>query len=43
MASETPRLVFGDDGSPSADVAWLWVNDHPWPGAVGARSELLIE
>ena len=26
------RLVFGDDGSPGADVAWLWINNHPWPG-----------
>src|SRR5512135_3231760 len=25
-------LVFGDDGSPAADVAWLWVNNHAWPG-----------
>jgi nucleotide-binding universal stress UspA family protein len=29
---DTPVLVFGDDGSPSADVAWLWVNNHAWPG-----------
>jgi nucleotide-binding universal stress UspA family protein len=27
-----PRLVVGDDGSPSADVVWLWVNNHRWPG-----------
>ncbi len=27
-----PRLVFGDDGSPSADVVWLWINNHSWPG-----------
>ncbi len=28
-----PRtLVFGDDGSPAADVAWLFVNNHRWPG-----------
>lgn len=28
-----PRtLAFGDDQSASADVAWLWVNCHPWPG-----------
>lgn len=26
------RLVFGDDGSRGADVAWLWINSHPWPG-----------
>lgn len=25
-------IVFGDDGSPGADVAWLWVCNHPWPG-----------
>lgn len=25
-------LVFGDDGSPAADVAWLWVCNHPWNG-----------
>lgn len=28
----TRRLVFGDDGSGAADVVWLWVNSHPWPG-----------
>ena len=27
-----PVLVFGDDGSASADVAWLWANNQPWPG-----------
>ena len=28
-----PRtLVFGDDGSPAADVAWLFINNHRWPG-----------
>jgi len=26
------RLVFGDDGSRGSDVAWLWINNHPWPG-----------
>lgn len=26
-----PRLVFGDDGSPAADVVWLWINNHKWP------------
>lgn len=26
------RLVVGDDGSPAADVVWLWVNNHRWPG-----------
>jgi nucleotide-binding universal stress UspA family protein len=25
-------LVFGDDGSPAADVAWLQINCHAWPG-----------
>jgi nucleotide-binding universal stress UspA family protein len=25
------RLVFGDDGSRGADIAWLWINNHPWP------------
>ncbi|MEZ5116579.1 MAG: universal stress protein [Candidatus Nanopelagicales bacterium] len=25
-------LTFGDDGSDGADVAWLWVNNHVWPG-----------
>lgn len=36
--TETPTqagsrvLVFGDDGSPGADVAWLWINNHAWPG-----------
>ncbi|HUP73946.1 MAG TPA: universal stress protein [Acidimicrobiales bacterium] len=34
--TETPRpderlLVFGDDGSSGADVAWLWVCNHRWP------------
>jgi nucleotide-binding universal stress UspA family protein len=35
MTPGTPpirRLVFGDDGCPGADVAWLWINNHPWPG-----------
>lgn len=27
-----PRLVFGDDGSAAADVVWLWLNNHVWPG-----------
>lgn len=26
------RLVFGDDGSAAADVVWLWINNHRWPG-----------
>ena len=24
-------MVFGDDESPSADLAWLWINSHSWP------------
>jgi hypothetical protein len=24
-------MVFGDDGSISADLAWLWINSHSWP------------
>lgn len=28
----TPLLVLGDDGSTGADVAWLWVCNHRWPG-----------
>lgn len=32
MNLESPQLVFGDDGSPAADVVWLWINNHPWPG-----------
>lgn len=31
-ASHASRLVVGDDGSPAADVVWLWVNNHRWPG-----------
>jgi nucleotide-binding universal stress UspA family protein len=26
------RLVVGDDSSARADVVWLWVNNHRWPG-----------
>jgi nucleotide-binding universal stress UspA family protein len=26
------RLVVGDDSSAEADVVWLWVNNHRWPG-----------
>lgn len=26
----TNRLVFGDDASPAADLAWLWINSHEW-------------
>jgi nucleotide-binding universal stress UspA family protein len=25
-------LVFGDDGSRPADTAWMWINEHRWPG-----------
>lgn len=25
-------LVFGDDASPAADLAWLWINSHQWKG-----------
>lgn len=25
-------LVFGDDGSPHSDRAWLWINSQRWPG-----------
>ncbi len=32
MDVERRRLVFGDDGSAAADVAWLWITNHPWPG-----------
>jgi len=32
MNRKSPQLVFGDDGSPAADVVWLWINNHPWPG-----------
>ncbi len=31
QAVSAPRLVVGDDGSPAADVVWLWVNNHRWP------------
>ena len=24
--------MFGDNGSPAADLAWLWINSHAWPG-----------
>lgn len=30
--NEQPHLVLGDDLSPGADVAWLWVNSQRWPG-----------
>ncbi len=25
-------LLFGDDMTEGSDLAWLWVNSHPWPG-----------
>ncbi len=25
-------LVFGDDGSSGADLAWQWISAYPWPG-----------
>lgn len=28
----TSRLVFGDDGSVSADLVWSWIERHSWPG-----------
>lgn len=30
--SDPRTLAFGDDGSPAADVAWLFINNHRWPG-----------
>ena len=27
-----PTLAFGDDGSPAADVSWLWIISHTWTG-----------
>ena len=30
-AAMTKLLVFGDDSSVSADLAWLWINCHEWP------------
>lgn len=30
--ADTSVLVFGDDGSSGADVAWLFVNSQRWPG-----------
>jgi len=32
MDRQLPRLVFGDDGSPAADVTWAWIDNHRWPG-----------
>lgn len=28
----TSHVVFGDDSSPGADVAWLWIISQRWPG-----------
>ncbi len=25
-------VLFGDDGSPSADLAWMWINQQNWAG-----------
>ncbi len=30
-AAPSKLLVFGDDSSVSADLAWLWINCHAWP------------
>lgn len=30
--SNIQQIVFGDDGSAAADVGWLWLNNHRWPG-----------
>ena len=30
--NHSPTLVFGDDGSPAADIAWLFINSQRWPG-----------
>jgi nucleotide-binding universal stress UspA family protein len=32
MNTPAPILVFGDDSSAAADVVWLWINNHQWPG-----------
>lgn len=32
MNTPARQLVFGDDGSAAADVVWLWINNHRWPG-----------
>jgi nucleotide-binding universal stress UspA family protein len=34
VMAQLKRIVFGDDGSAAADVAWLWLNSHSWPGWV---------
>ncbi len=32
MTRSTQLVTFADDGSAGADVAWLWLNNHAWPG-----------
>jgi nucleotide-binding universal stress UspA family protein len=32
MTDPRQELLFGDDGSPASDVAWLWINAHRWTG-----------
>jgi nucleotide-binding universal stress UspA family protein len=32
MNTRRPTVALGDDGTPAADVAWLWINNHAWPG-----------
>jgi nucleotide-binding universal stress UspA family protein len=32
MTTTPPSLVFGDDRSPSSDIAWGWIDHARWPG-----------
>jgi nucleotide-binding universal stress UspA family protein len=32
MTRSRNLVTFADDGSAGADVAWLWLNNHGWPG-----------
>ncbi len=32
MNTRRPTIALGDDGTPAADVAWLWINNHAWAG-----------
>ncbi|MGD9701423.1 MAG: universal stress protein [Acidimicrobiia bacterium] len=32
MTTSRSTILFGDDGSPGADLAWLWINSQTWPG-----------
>jgi nucleotide-binding universal stress UspA family protein len=32
MTDAKRTVVFGDDGSPGSDVAWLWLNSQSWSG-----------